>query len=515
MMSYSTLLLLSCFVPVLFLSGSVRGNSTTEYDQCDPNAPKEPCSTGGIILPRWGTDGEEISTATMILRATIYFLGLCYMFLGVSQIADLFMEAIEVITSTTSVRVVKTSSGEYKEVEVQVWNETVANLTLMALGSSAPEILLSVIEICGNNFKAGDLGPGTIVGSAAFNLFVITALCVSVIPDGTGKSVKNFGVFACTASWSIGAYVWLYLMIAVITKEKVDWWEGLITLLLFGAFILMSYTIDRKNEACALGFRYVGIYDPEGDGEGGDTAVVTANGEGSEKLPLNDVENGMAADNSRATDGPSQAALTLSKMVQQKMSTKEKIMARLKEIADKNPSEPDSWLNKVDSELSQIIFYGKSRAYFRIHKVDVKNQTEKYRKFLREAVSNLSEIKKDSATRNVVFCADTKVKFAESCGTGKVVIERAGPFLETSTTKLQYAVVESETAKNAATAKKDFEPSNGWLEFAPGETQKTVDVVIYDDPEFEEDEEFVVKLFDIQETTSDVPKAYVTYMHNT
>jgi len=27
-----------------------------------------------------------------------------------------------------------------------VWNETVANLTLMALGSSAPEILLSVLQ---------------------------------------------------------------------------------------------------------------------------------------------------------------------------------------------------------------------------------------------------------------------------------------------------------------------------------------------------------------------------------
>lgn len=39
-----------------------------------------------------------------------------------------------------------------------------ANLTLMALGSSAPEILLSIIEIVGNNFEAGDLGPGTIVG---------------------------------------------------------------------------------------------------------------------------------------------------------------------------------------------------------------------------------------------------------------------------------------------------------------------------------------------------------------
>jgi len=44
----------------------------------------------------------------------------------------------------------------------------------MALGSSSPEILLSIIEICGNKFKAGDLGPGTIVGSAAYNLLMVT-----------------------------------------------------------------------------------------------------------------------------------------------------------------------------------------------------------------------------------------------------------------------------------------------------------------------------------------------------
>ena len=49
---------------------------------------------------------------------------------------------------------------------------------------SAPEILLSVIEIFGSKFVAGDLGPGTIVGSAAFNLFVIIGICILVIPDG-------------------------------------------------------------------------------------------------------------------------------------------------------------------------------------------------------------------------------------------------------------------------------------------------------------------------------------------
>lgn len=36
--------------------------------------------------------------------------------------------------------------GETMVTRVRVWNETVSNLTLMALGSSAPEILLSVVE---------------------------------------------------------------------------------------------------------------------------------------------------------------------------------------------------------------------------------------------------------------------------------------------------------------------------------------------------------------------------------
>ena len=69
-----------------------------------------------------------------------------------------------------------------------------ANLTLMALGSSAPEILLSVIEIMGNNFHAKELGAGTIVGSAAFNLFCISAICVMSIPAGETRRIKDLKV---------------------------------------------------------------------------------------------------------------------------------------------------------------------------------------------------------------------------------------------------------------------------------------------------------------------------------
>ena len=69
------------------------------------------------------------------------FIALLWLFMGIGVISDIFMEAIEVITSQT--RTVEIEKGIF--VDVEVWNATVANLTLMALGSSAPEILLSVL----------------------------------------------------------------------------------------------------------------------------------------------------------------------------------------------------------------------------------------------------------------------------------------------------------------------------------------------------------------------------------
>jgi solute carrier family 8 (sodium/calcium exchanger) len=79
--------------------------------------------------------------------AFVYFAFLMYLFLGIAIIADIFMEAIEAITSTTQRKEVWDKTGKNKYfVEVPVWNATIANLSLMALGSSAPEILLSVLE---------------------------------------------------------------------------------------------------------------------------------------------------------------------------------------------------------------------------------------------------------------------------------------------------------------------------------------------------------------------------------
>ena len=87
--------------------------------------------------------------------------------------------------------------------ELNSWNPTVANLTLMALGSSAPEILLSVVgSVTALDQPADELGPATIVGSAAFNLLIISAVCV-VAPLPEGRKVQELGVFTLTAICSV------------------------------------------------------------------------------------------------------------------------------------------------------------------------------------------------------------------------------------------------------------------------------------------------------------------------
>lgn len=116
----------------------------------------------------------------------------------------------------------------------------------MALGSSSPEILLSIIEIVGNNFLAGDLGPGTIVGSAAYNLLMISAICVIAIEGGEVRRIKNYKVFITTALYASFAYIWLYIVLVIFTPDEVTLWEAVITFLAFPILVVNSYMAEKN-----------------------------------------------------------------------------------------------------------------------------------------------------------------------------------------------------------------------------------------------------------------------------
>jgi solute carrier family 8 (sodium/calcium exchanger) len=204
-------------------------------------------SGGGLLLPLFGDWEQEWPTG---LRIVLYLMGLVWLFMGVAIVSDVFMAAIEKITSEkklvrVSGRACSVADSDEKCVTAKVWNDTVANLTLMALGSSAPEILLSVIDLFKKEFRAGELGPSTIVGSAAFNLLVISAVCVCAIPDGEIRLIKEMNVFFVTASFSIFAYVWLFFCVSIHTDNEVSIGEGVCTLLFLPLLVSLAYAADQ------------------------------------------------------------------------------------------------------------------------------------------------------------------------------------------------------------------------------------------------------------------------------
>ncbi|EDQ85030.1 uncharacterized protein MONBRDRAFT_29670 [Monosiga brevicollis MX1] len=197
------------------------------------------CKGGsGTLLPAFNAYGEADWPEG--LKIVLYFVGLLWTFAGVGIITDVFMEAIEVITSRERHVMV-----DGIETTVLIWNPTIANLSLMALGSSAPEIILSIIEIVAGEFFAGALGPSTIVGSAAFNLFVIIAVCLLALPAMEVRRIESMGVFLVTAIFSIFAYIWLLIILIASSPDVIEIWEGVVTLLFFPILLGLSLMADR------------------------------------------------------------------------------------------------------------------------------------------------------------------------------------------------------------------------------------------------------------------------------
>jgi len=305
----------------------------------------------GLVVPAW-RPMENLSNGDIIARGLVYFFALIYLFVGVSIIADRFMAAIEVITSQEREVKIKKPNGEVQIINVRIWNETVSNLTLMALGSSAPEILLSIIEVYAQNFEAGDLGPGTIVGSAAFNLFVIIAICVWVVPSTEVKKIKHLRVFFVTMIWSVLAYIWLLAILSVITPRVVDIWEALLTFAFFPMTVITAYMADRRF----LVFKYLPKkYRMNRRG-------VIVGGEGDTE----DIEMGSKVIANHVPDGTFKVFQEEdNEEVKEFEENRREFITLLRDLRKKNP---DTSLPDIERmALEEIINKGpKSRAYYRL-----------------------------------------------------------------------------------------------------------------------------------------------------
>uniref|UniRef100_A0AAQ5WYZ4 Calx-beta domain-containing protein n=1 Tax=Amphiprion ocellaris TaxID=80972 RepID=A0AAQ5WYZ4_AMPOC len=405
--------------------------------------------TPGILLPVWKPDRPGLGY--QVARAVVYFVSLMYMFLGVSIIADRFMASIEVITSQEKEVTITMPNGETSVATVRIWNETVSNLTLMALGSSAPEILLSVIEVCGHNFEAGQLGPGTIVGSAAFNMFVIIGICVWTIPNGETRKIKHLRVFFITAFWSIFAYIWLYLILSVMSPGVVEVWEALVTLLYFPVCVILAWIADRR----LLFYKYMG--------------------------------KRYRADKRGAVDGTATNNVGVAAGAMELDESRKEVIRILKELKQKYP----------DKELDQLVelanYYAllhqqKSRAFYRIQ---VTHNLHK-----QQHVQNLKSFRApeddDLAVCSRISFESAHSQCMENCGVLTLAVVCQGGLGENT------FYVDYRTEDGSANAGSDYEYSEGTLVFKPGETRREIKVGIIDDDIFEEDEHFFVRLLNLR-----------------
>ncbi|KAJ8007811.1 hypothetical protein DPEC_G00098060 [Dallia pectoralis] len=514
----SSVLLLSLPGPALGGSapqsegGDVKANCTATGDPCQE----------GVVLPIWNP--QNPSVGDKVARAIVYFVALIYMFLGMSIIADRFMSSIEVITSQEKEITIKKSNGETTTATVRIWNETVSNLTLMALGSSAPEILLSVIEVCGHGFEAGSLGPSTIVGSAAFNMFIIIALCVYVVPDGETRKIKHLRVFFVTAAWSVFAYIWLYLILSVFSPGEVEVWEAVVTFLFFPLCVVQAWVADRR----LLFYKYVRkryradkhrgiIIESEGgmDGIGG-RGVVLGPG-GFTKMDMMELDG-------QVVDGWREGGMTEDREVGGTRDLEDvarRDMARtLKELKARHPDKDTEQLIEM-ANYQVLVQQQKSRAFYRIQATRMmigagnilkKHAADQARKVVSSHEPHAQE--DDPHTTRMEF-EPTHYQCFENCGSLKLTVGRHGGDPGASV-KVDYR-----TEDGTANAGSDYEFAEGTLLFKPGETLKEITVGVIDDDIFEEDEYFYVHLsnprvagYDPLETNSNsTPKAVLGEGH--
>jgi K+-dependent Na+/Ca+ exchanger-like protein len=109
----------------------------------------------------------------------------------------------------------------------------VAGASLMAMGSSAPELFIALMALLIAGGVHGDVGIGTIVGSAIFNILVITGVSAVIRSASITWRVVVRDILMYTLS--------LALLIGAFYDGQITLWEAVIFLALYAVYIFILF----------------------------------------------------------------------------------------------------------------------------------------------------------------------------------------------------------------------------------------------------------------------------------
>jgi len=193
---------------------STAGNESTttekpESEQADP-----------LFPPDLFNQEQRIRGALIF-----YVIGLIYMFVALAIVCDeFFVPSLDVIIEKFGI------------------SEDVAGATFMAAGGSAPELFTSVIGV----FVAfSDVGIGTIVGSAVFNILFVIGMCA--LFSKTVLHLTWWPLFRDCTFYSIS----LITLILFFVDNYIMWWEALLLLTLYALYVVFM----KFNEQAERGIK--------------------------------------------------------------------------------------------------------------------------------------------------------------------------------------------------------------------------------------------------------------------
>lgn len=109
-------------------------------------------------------------------------------------------------------------------------SEAVIGLTVVAIGTSLPELATSVVAAIKGKT---DIAIGNVVGSNIFNVFWILGLTSFIIPLPFSVS-SNIDIFA-----NIAATFLLFLWMFVGKKHRIERWQGIVFVVLYLAYLMI------------------------------------------------------------------------------------------------------------------------------------------------------------------------------------------------------------------------------------------------------------------------------------
>ena len=173
-----------------------------------------------------GNYPEDVFTLAQKRKGAVilHIIGMCYMFLALSIACDeFFIPALAIITEKLNI------------------SEDVAGATFMAAGGSMPELCTSFIGVFAD--PDSNVGFGTIVGSAVFNVLFVIGMC-AVFSKEILK-LTWWPLFRDCMFYSIA----LIVLIVFFSNGKIEWWEALIliiTYFLYVTFMKYNHKIERS-----------------------------------------------------------------------------------------------------------------------------------------------------------------------------------------------------------------------------------------------------------------------------